>query len=115
MKPVAIPRPAIRIALAVLLGTAATLSSTFVGERRATAVYPDIMGCENGCSVVATGWPFIFVRDYLGMSVGNRADIFDVWLGADQFDEVPFGCNVAVWTLLFWLLLKARGGPGAKG
>ena len=81
--------------------------STFVGERRAQAIYPDIMGCEHGCSVVATGWPLIFVRDYLGMSVGNRADILEVWLGADRFDGVPFAANVAFWAMLMWLLLKS--------
>lgn len=80
------------------LGVVMTLGSTFVGERQAFAIYPDIIGCETGCSVVATGWPLVFVRDYLGMSVGNRADITEVWFAADRFDWLPFLINVLVWT-----------------
>lgn len=30
-------------------GLTATLLSTFAGERRAQATYPDIMGCEVSC------------------------------------------------------------------
>jgi len=89
------------VLLAVLIGTSVTLLSTFIGERSARAIYPDIMGCETGCDVVATGWPLIFVRDYLGMSVGNTADIMEVWFAADRFDWTPFLLNVAVWSGLF--------------
>jgi len=68
------------------LSVAATLTllSTFMGERSSTAIYTDIMGCEHGCEVVATGWPFVFVRDYLGMSVVGTADILEVWFAADK-------------------------------
>lgn len=83
-----------------LAGIALTFLSTFVGERSARATYPDIMGCETGCNVVATGWPFVFVRDYLGMSVGNTADITEVWFAADRFDWTPFLLNVIAWTVL---------------
>lgn len=75
------------------------LSSTFFGARSAMATYPDIMGCEHGCTVVATGWPFIFVSDYLGMSVVNTADIMEVWFAADRFSWAPFLINVGVWAL----------------
>jgi len=84
-----------------------TLLSTFVGVRSASAVYPDIMGCELGCSVAATGWPLTFVRDYLGMSVVNTADITEVWFAADRFDWQPFVVNVAVWSIV---LLAANTG-----
>ena len=40
----------LRVVLALALGTLTSLLSTFVGERSAGAVYPDIMHCENGCS-----------------------------------------------------------------
>lgn len=92
-----------RAIVTICLGVAITLGSTFLGERMAPAHYPEIMGCEQGCQVVATGWPFIFVRDYLGMSVGNRADILDVWLGADRFDLAPFLVNVLCWSALWTL------------
>jgi hypothetical protein len=100
-----------RAAFAFLLhcfaGVMLTLLSTFVGERSALAVYPDIMGCELGCSVAATGWPLTFVRDYLGMSVVNTADITEVWFAADRFDWQPFVVNVAVWSIV---LLAANTG-----
>ncbi len=90
----------LKLYMHLLVGTALTLLSTFVGERSARATYPDIMGCETGCNVVATGWPFVFVRDYLGMSVGNTADIMEVWFAADRFDWMPFLLNVAAWTII---------------
>lgn len=90
----------LKLFMHLLVGIAFTLLSTFVGERSARATYPDIMGCETGCNVVATGWPLVFVRDYLGMSVGNRADIPEVWLAADRFDWMPFLLNIVAWSLL---------------
>lgn len=93
-----------KVSLAIPLngmaGVMLTLLSTFVGERSALALYPDIMGCEAGCYVVATGWPLIFVRDYLGMSVVGTAHILEVWFAADEFAWPPFMVNVAVWSLV---------------
>lgn len=91
-----------KIALVIhgCVGAVLTLFSTFVGKRSAVAVYSDIMGCENGCDVVATGWPMIFVSDYLGMSMVNTADITEVWFAADRFDWLMFLVNAAFWTFL---------------
>ena len=82
-----------------MVGVMLTLLSTFVGERSAFAQYPDIMGCESGCSVVATGWPLTYVRDYLGMSVVNTADITEVWFAADRLAWQPFAVDVVFWSL----------------
>lgn len=49
--------------MSIVAGVVITLLSTFVGERTAIAMYSDILGCENGCQVVATGWPLVSVRD----------------------------------------------------
>lgn len=92
-------RAARSLVLHCLFGVLLTLLSTFVGERSALAVYSDVMGCESGCSVIATGWPLTFVRDYLGMSVVNTADIMEVWFAADRFAWRPFLLNVVVWSL----------------
>lgn len=89
-----------KLLMHLLLAIALTLLSTFVGERSARATYPDIMGCETGCGVVAAGWPFVFVRDYRVMSVGNRADILEVWFAADRFDWLPFLLNIVAWACL---------------
>ena len=92
-------KAALTLLLYCVAGTILTLVSTFVGARSALAVYPDIMGCELGCAVVATGWPLMFVRDYLGMSVLNKADIMEVWFAADRFDWPPFLINAVFWSL----------------
>jgi hypothetical protein len=63
----------LRLAFSIIVGVVLTLALSFVGERSANATYPDIMGCETGCRVTATGWPLVFVRDYTGMSVVNTA------------------------------------------
>lgn len=96
-----------RLISAFALGLATTLLSTFVGERSSMATYPDVMGCETGCRVVATGWPLIYVRDYTGMSVINSADILEVWIGGDRLDQLPFAANVLFWSML-WLFVLGR-------
>lgn len=80
-------------------GAVLTLLSTFAGERSTSVTYLEIMGCENGCSVVATGWPMTFVSDYLGMSVVNTADIMEVWFAADRFEWPPFLIDAVFWGL----------------
>lgn len=87
-----------------IIGLTLTLLSTFVGQRSARVVYPDIMGCETGCTVVATGWPFIFVADYLGMSVVGTADMMEVWFAADQLFWGPFLLNVLAWSCVSLLV-----------
>ena len=74
------------------------------------------MGCEVSCDVVATGWPFVFVRDYTGMSVVNSADITEVIFAGDRLDWLPFAVNVAIWSagclLLIWALRRALRSSG---
>ncbi len=101
-----------RVFAALFVGLIISLLSTFVGERSAMAVYPDVMGCETGCRVVATGWPLVFVRDYTGMSVVNTADVLEVWAGGDRLDRLPFGLDVLFWTVLCLLLLGRTGRSG---
>ena len=100
-------KAAVAVVLHCSVGLILTLVSTFVGERSTHALYPDIMGCELGCTVVATGWPLVFVRDYLGMSVVNSADILEVWFAADRLDWLPFWVNAAFWSFLSLTLIKA--------
>lgn len=92
-------KTALTIPLHCVVGLIVTVLSTFVGERSAFVVYVDIMGCDNGCSVVASGWPLIFVTDYLGMSVVNTADILEVWFAADRISWRPFLANVGMWAV----------------
>ena len=87
-------------------GVVITLLSTFVGERSASATYPEIMGCEVSCRVTATGWPLVFVRDYTGMSVVKTADMMEVWFAADRFDWLPFLLNLGFWSALVFAALS---------
>lgn len=92
-----------------MLGVVLALLSTFVGEREAAAMYPEILGCETGCRVAASGWPLVFVRDYTGMSVVGTADVLEVWLAADRFDPLPFLADAAFWSALAFLVLWRLG------
>ncbi|MEA1013588.1 hypothetical protein [Sphingosinicella sp. LY1275] len=104
-----------RLLLSVLIGTTLTLLSTFVGARSATATYPDIMGCEKSCTVAASGWPLVFVRDYTGMSVVDTADIMEVWFAADRFDWLPFLLNLFFWSVLSLAAIAFMWGAGRAG
>jgi len=100
-------RAALTSSFHLLVGVVLTLISTFVSERSAVASYSDIMGCEAGCGVVATGWPLAFIQDYLGMSVVGTADIMEVWFAADRFFWPPFLIDVGAWALTSALLAYA--------
>ena len=103
-----------RLLLAVLIGTALTLLSRFGGVRSASATYPDIMGCEDSCTVAASGWPLVFVRDYTGMSVVNTADIMVGWFAAERFDWLPFLLNLLFWTMLSVAAIAAVARAGSR-
>ncbi len=90
----------------LIVGVLLTLLSTFVGERSAPAIYPEIMGCDTGCTVAATGWPMVFVTDYLGMSVVNTADIMEVWFAADRFSWPPFLIDAALWASASFVMAR---------
>jgi hypothetical protein len=106
----------LRLAFSVIVGMVLTLASSFVGERSANATYPDIMGCETGCRVTATGWPLVFVRDYTGMSVVNTANVLEVWFAADRFDWQPFLLDVIFWGgVCLAILIKLNGPRGISG
>lgn len=96
----------VELALHGVIGVGLTLLSSFVGERSAIAVYPDIMGCEDGCEVVATGWPLVFVQDYVGISVVGAASISEVWFAGDRLLGAPFLFDVAFWSGLSFLVLR---------
>lgn len=98
-----------RVLLAVALGLVLALGSSFVAAGTAVAVYPDIMGCERGCTVVASGWPLRYARDYPGMSVVGRTDAFEAWLGGDRFDWPPFAVDWGLWSVIAWLVMARIG------
>ncbi|HZG46929.1 MAG TPA: hypothetical protein VEZ41_11795 [Allosphingosinicella sp.] len=95
-----------KLFVSISLGLCLALLSTFVVEGSATATYPEVQGCEDGCTVTATGWPLLFVRDYSGISVINTAHILEVWFGADRFDWFPFIIVWMFWSGLAYLLLS---------
>lgn len=98
-----------RVLLAVALGLLLALGSSFVAAGTAVAVYPDIMGCERGCAVVASGWPLRYAKDYPGMSVVGRTDAFEAWLGGDRFDWPLFAVDCGFWSAIAWLAIAGIG------
>ncbi len=105
--------------LAAALGLMLALGSSFVAVGTAVAVYPDIMGCERGCTVVASGWPLRYARDYPGLSVVGRTDAFEAWLGSDRLDPARFAFDWALWSAVAGALLmtigkRKRRNPGSS-
>lgn len=87
-----------RALFAAALGLVLAVASSFVAAGTAVAIYPDIMGCERGCVVAASGWPFRYARDYPGLSVVGRTDAFEAWLGSDRLDIRLFAVDWALWS-----------------
>ena len=107
----------LKLALAVLIGVAFTAVSAMWGHTTVLAAYPDILGCEHACRVVASGVPIPFIRDYPGMSVVHVASWTDVVFAADRFDGASFLGSAAIWATASYLTLlvgarhfKARHG-----
>jgi hypothetical protein len=99
----------VRALLAAVLGLVLALGSSFVAAGTAVVVYPDILGCERGCTVVASGWPLRYARDYPGLSVVGRTDAFEAWLGGDRLDLVPFAVDWGLWIAIAGALLALIG------
>ncbi len=98
-----------RVLLAAALGLVLAVGSSFVAAGTAVAVYPDIMGCERGCAVVASGWPLRYALDYPGLSVVGRTDAFEAWLGTDRLNPARFAFDWALWSSVAGALLIAFG------
>ena len=98
-----------RALLAAALGLVLALGSSFVAAGTAVAIYPDIMGCERGCVVAASGWPLRYARDYPGLSVAGRTDAFEAWLGGDRLDRAPFLLDWGLWSAIVWLAIAGIG------
>lgn len=91
------------------LGLMLASGSSFAARGTAAAIYPDVMGCEQGCIVAASGWPLRYTLDYPGLSVAGRTDLFEAWLGSDRFHAVPFAVDWAAWAAIVWLSVVAIG------
>jgi hypothetical protein len=86
-----------RTLMALLFAAIATLvSSTIPGWVR--DVDPGSMHCQQGCDVVAAGWPFPYIVDYHGLSPVGSADVLGALFG---LDFIWPGAMAA--TFLFWL------------
>ena len=83
--------------MAVALSLSLSAVSTGI-ERWVVAVHPTVMGCEDGCGVVAAGWPVPFVVDDPALSPVHSVSLIGV---LDGTDEVRWS-SLAV-TLGFWL------------
>ena len=98
-----------RAVFAAMPGLLLAVGSSFVAAGRAVAVHPDVMGCERGCAVAASGWPRRYTHDYPGLSVVGRADAFEAWLGSDRFDAAAFALDWLVWATIGWVAIAAIG------
>ncbi|WP_152639835.1 hypothetical protein [Sphingobium bisphenolivorans] len=99
-----------RLLLASLCGVMLALASSLC-DGQAQALYPEIMGCEDGCAVAAAGWPLPYLTDYPGISVVGSASLTGVLTGEDHFRLSSFLVTTLFWT--FAALLTARAGRAA--
>lgn len=91
----------------VALAVIATLLSSYV-PREVNATFPDIMGCNAGCRVVAGGWPFAYLIDYPGISPVGSVELTSGLLGVDQIWPLALAGTFASWAAALggccWLL-----------
>ena len=92
-----------RISLVLLAAMIFTALST-AHETSVLRVRPEVMGCETGCAVVASGWPTAFVIDGAVSSPINSADLAGLVVGIDDLDSIAL-----FKTFGFWLLLCSLG------
>lgn len=77
-------KPNIReLSLILILSGCATLITGFFSNET-TVYYPTTMGCELGCEVVGTGYPFAYIADKPYLSPVNSVDWINAILGVDQ-------------------------------
>ena len=79
-------------------------------------VYPDIMGCETGCEVVAAGFPVPYVADYPGFSPGNSVGLLEAFVfGMDRVLWGPLALSFAFWLAVAALVAGVWGrGVGVR-
>ena len=91
--------------------TLLVLASSLV-PGRALVNYPDIDGCDTGCTVAAAGWPFPYVADYPGLSPAGAASLGGAILGEDHLLWTALIADWGVWAvvagLLAWLVRRRR-------
>ena len=59
---------------------------------------PYIMGCEEYCTVVATGYPLPFIVDNPSLSPVNSVDLFGVLTGLDNIN-----LQNLLFSFVFWI------------
>lgn len=98
--------PVRRALLTAALAFGLTLASLVV-PGRVTMTYGEIMGCEQGCDVVAAGFPFAFVVDYPGISVVGSVSWSGALLGEDKLLPGRLAASFAFWLAVGVVLVRA--------
>ena len=97
-----------RFVAATIIGSAVALSTSLVkGTRLETQDWdcPPAGSCAR--PVVVSGFPFVFISDFHGISVVGDASLVSALLGDDHFHRGPFLLNAGVYALIAWLLFEA--------
>jgi hypothetical protein len=83
----------------LLLAAVATLASSNI-PGTVHMVYPGTMDCAQGCQFAAGGWPFRYLVDSHGISVGGSVSLLGGLAGEDILHP-----GLLVATYVFWLAL----------
>jgi hypothetical protein len=105
-----------RFSVAILLGIVVALATSAVKRTRLEVQdwdCPPVGPCSR--PVVVSGFPFVFISDYHGISAVGDAHLVSALLGDDHFHVGPFLLNAAVYAIAAaWVLSvpgRRAGGP----
>jgi hypothetical protein len=78
---------------------ATTASSLWLG--RVKTIIPGSTDCNEGCNLIAGGWPFFYLVDQPAFSPSGSISLVGGLLGVDTILPWSFVASLAVWLLLF--------------
>ena len=97
--------------LLVLIAAIATALASSVVPGHVRVAYPGSMDCQQGCDVVAAGWPFLYLVDEPGLSPVGSVSLVGGLLGLDTFrldallETVMFW--ICAWAAVVWTIWRA--------
>lgn len=99
-----------RLAQSVIAGVVLTVASSVIERHRLEVQDWDCPPAPQSCArpVLVLGFPLPYISDYHGISVVNRASVTGALLGEDHFHGGAFAGNVALYSLIVFVLLTMR-------
>jgi hypothetical protein len=98
--------------LVVAIAAVGTALVSSVVSGHVQVAYPGSLDCQQGCDLVAGGWPFLYLVDNPGISPRGSISLTDGLLGVDIIRLGAFGATLLFWTCAWgafvWTLGRAN-------